>query len=79
MIDDLINLIRAAGIAVPDTVAQNVETRLRQTYGGERVYVAHLPKQNRIQQIAKLNGLDNRQIANRTGLSIRRIQQLKKR
>ena len=76
MIDDLIQLMRDAGIAVPDGVAQTIEVRLRQTYGGERVYVASLPKQRRAVQLAKLAKHTQVEMALATGLTVRGVRKI---
>lgn len=78
MIHDLIRALRESGIDVPTDTARQVEVKLRTQYGGERVYVAQLPKQARAVQLAKLEKLTNRQIALATGLTIRRVQQLRR-
>ena len=76
MIDDLIKLFRAEGIDVPDTVGRAVEVKLRQQYGGERVYVASLPKQKRAAQLAKLNLRTQREMAVATGLTVRGVRKI---
>lgn len=76
MIDDLIKAFRAAGIDVPDQVGRDVEVKLRQTYGGERIYIASLPKQRRAAQLAKLNLRTQREMAVATGLSVRGVRKI---
>jgi len=70
---------RVAGVKLNAEQRREVEVATRLTYAGERPYIAAYPKQTRAVQIAKLNALDNRQISQNTGLSIRRVQQLRKR
>lgn len=77
MINDLIKLFRAEGIDVPDTVGRAVEVKLRQQYGGERVYVASLPKQKRAAQLAKLEKMTLRKMSVVTGIPVRTIQRIK--
>lgn len=77
MIDDLIKLFRAEGIDVPAEVGREVEVKIRQQYGGERVYVASLPKQRRQVQLAKLEKMTLRKMSVATGIPVRTIKRLK--
>jgi hypothetical protein len=77
MIDDLIRLMREAGIAVPISVAETIEVRLRQTYGGERIYVASLPKQRRAVHLAKLTKMKLIDMSLATGIPVRSIKRIK--
>lgn len=78
IINELLAAIRAAGVAVPDNVAREVEVHARREFGGERIYIPSLPKQARAVQIAKLNKMDDLQVAQRTGLSIRQVRRIKR-
>lgn len=76
MITDLIKLMKEAGIAVPQDVAQTVEVKLREVYGGQRIYVTSLPKQKRAVQLAKLNKLTQIEMARATGLTVRGVRKI---
>jgi len=78
MINDLIAAIREAGISVPEGVAQTVEAKIRKTYGGERVYIASLPKQQRAVQLAKLEKCTQVQMALATGLTVRQVRRIRR-
>lgn len=67
----------AAGMT-RDEARRQAEIRTRHTFAGERPYIAAHPKRQRAVQIAALNLRSNREIAVATGLSIRRVQQLRK-
>lgn len=60
-----------------DEARLRAETAVRTQFAGERPYISALPK-SRAVQIARNNLISNREAATRTGLSIRRIQQLRK-
>lgn len=60
-----------------DEARRATEIATRSQFAGERPYIAALPK-SRAVQIARNNLISNREAAARTGLSIRRIQQLRK-
>ena len=77
MFDELIAFLRASGVDVPQATAQEVEARLYHTYGGERVYIPHRPTQRHQVQLAKLGKLETRKLALATGLTMRRIRQIK--
>ena len=77
MIDDLIKAFRDAGIQVPQDVAKDVEVRMRRQYGGERVYVASLPKQRRQVQLAKLEKMTQINMSVATGIPVRTIRRLR--
>ena len=76
MIDDLIKAFRDAGLDVPQNVAKDVEVKIRQQYGGERVYVASLPKQRRQVQLAKLEKMTQINMAKATGLTVRGVRKI---
>lgn len=78
MINDLISEIRAAGINVPDNIALTVETKIRHVYGGERIYIASLPKQNRAVQLAKLAKHTQIEMAHATGLTVRQVRRIQR-
>lgn len=61
-----------------DEAVRQADVAIRAEYAGERVYIAGLPKQNRAVQIARLEMRSTREIAVATGLTIRRVQQLKR-
>ena len=77
MIHDMIRALREAGIDVPDEAARSVEVKIRMQYGGERIYVASLPKQARAVQLAKLERRTQVQMAAATGLSVRQIRRIR--
>lgn len=77
MIHDLIRALRDSGIDVPLDTARQVEVKIRMQYGGERVYVASLPKQSRAVQLAKLEKRTQVQMALATGLSVRQIRRIR--
>lgn len=77
MIDDLIKAFRDAGIQVPQDIAKDVEVRMRRQYGGERVYVASLPKQRRQVQLAKLEKMTQINMSVATGIPVRTIRRLR--
>lgn len=60
-----------------DQARQAAEIATRMQFAGERPYIAALPKARAV-QIARNNLISNREAATRTGLSIRRIQQLRR-
>lgn len=61
----------------PAEARQAAEVATRARFAGERPYIAAMPKQRAV-QIARNNMISNREAATRTGLSIRRIQQLRR-
>lgn len=77
MIHDLIRALRESGIDVPTDTARQVEVKIRMQYGGERVYVASLPKQARAVQLAKLEKRTQVQMALVTGLSVRQVRRIR--
>jgi len=78
MIDDLIRAFRDAGLDVPQNIAKDAEVQIRRQYGGERVYVASLPKQRRQVQLAKLEKMSQIGMAKATGLNVRHVRLLLK-
>ena len=53
MIDEIMQLLRAQGVAVPSGIEQRVVERFMQANGGTEVYVPKAPKRmtiNRVQQ-----------------------------
>lgn len=77
MILDLIRALRESGIDVPIDTARQVEVKIRMQYGGERVYVAGLPKQSRAVQLAKLEKRTQIEMALATGLSVRQVRRIR--
>lgn len=59
-----------------DEARRTAEIATRTRFAGERPYVSAMPKQRAV-QIARNNLISNREASVRTGLSIRRIQQLR--
>ena len=78
MIDDMIRALRAAGIEVPDSAARTVEIHLRNQYGGERIYIASLPKQRRAVQLARLAQRTQVEMALATGLTVRQVRRIQR-
>ena len=77
MFDELIGMLRAAGIDVPQAAAQQVEAKMYHTYGGERVYIPHRAAQQHAVQLAKLGKMETRKLAVATGLSVRTIRRIR--
>ena len=77
MIDDLIKAFRDAGLDVPQNIAKDAELQIRRQYGGERVYVASLPKQRRQAQLAKLEKMTQINMSVATGIPVRTIRRLR--
>ena len=77
IIRKMLDELRAAGVAVEDRVALDVETALRREFGGERVYVQSLPKQRRAVQLARLGKQTDIELALGSGLSIRHIRRIR--
>ena len=61
-----------------DEARNRAEVAVRMEYGGERVYIASHPKRARAVQLARLELRTTREIAVATGLTIRRVQQLRR-
>ena len=76
MINDLISAFREEGIEIPKEAATAAEVKIRQVYGGERVYVASLPKQKRAVQLAKLAKRTQVEMALATGLTVRGVRKI---
>jgi len=66
-----------AGRASHDA-ALEAELAVRRAFAGERPYIAGYPKRQRVMQIERIYSGTSRDAAARTGLSVRRIQQLRK-
>lgn len=64
------------GLPEPEA-ARRAEVRIRQQFGGERVYVQRLPKQVRQVQVAELSTCTQIVTAERTGLSVRQVRRIK--
>lgn len=77
MIDDLIRLFREAGIEVPEQTGVEVEIKLRESYRGERVYIAGPKRPLRARQLAKLNMMKSRDLAVKSGLPLRTVQRIR--
>ena len=77
MIHDLIQAFRDAGVQVPDATAADVETKIRQQYRGESIYIAGPSRQLRARQLASLERMKLRDMAVATGLSIRTIKRIR--
>ncbi len=73
LIAEMFRALGAAGVEVTDTTRKDVELRLRQEFGGERVYVPSLPKQGRAVQLARLERHTQVEMATRTGLTVRQV------
>ena len=67
----------AAGMT-RDEARRAAEIKTRSTFAGERPYIAAHPKRQRAVQIASLNLRTTREIAAATGLTVRRVQQLRR-
>lgn len=65
----------SAGVPLPQASA-TVERELRNTFAGERVYIAGYPKQRRAVQLAKMQKMRTIDMAVATGLSVRRVRQI---
>lgn len=63
--------------ASPDQAAQTAMLEVSAEFGGERVYIASLPKAQRAQQIAKLQRQSAREVAAATGMSVRTVHWLR--
>ena len=77
MINDMIRAIRAAGISLPENIAADVEVQIRAQYGGERIYIASLPKQQRAVQLAKLENMTQQQMSISSGIPVRTIRRIR--
>lgn len=79
MINDLMQFIRdEAGIELAPEVSRRVLARASQAYGGERVYVAKLPKLDRQERIqaAKAAKREVREVAKVAGISERHARRI---
>lgn len=63
--------------ASTEQAAQTAWLEASAEFGGERVYVASLPKAQRARQIAKLQRQSSREIAVASGLPLRTVQRLR--
>lgn len=80
MIEDIINRLRAEGVQIDDLQKLRVAVGFRQDHAGERVTIAALPKQRALLRLMEVGTSGStRQIAERTGLSIRTVQRLVRR
>jgi hypothetical protein len=76
MLRDLVRACFAEiGIEVDQNTAQAVERRLRQAYGGERVYICSYPK-DRARQLAHLAGQNAKKLAADSGISERHARRI---
>lgn len=79
MIKDLIKAMRDAGVEFPDTVAVQVEARMRAQYGGCEVYVPKSPKGNNLVRIKSYGtSVPAAFVARQLGVTVRRVQQIRK-
>ena len=80
LIEDIINRLRAEGVQIDDLQKLRVAVGFRQDHAGERVTIAALPKQRALLRLMEVGTSGStRQIAERTGLSIRTVQRLVRR
>ncbi len=80
MIEEIVNRLRAEGVQIDDLQKLRVAVGFRQDHAGERVTIAALPKQRALLRLMEVGTSGStRQIAERTGLSIRTVQRLVRR
>jgi hypothetical protein len=60
-----------------DEAARKAELRIRETYGGDTVYVARQPKRIRQVRVEELSTCTQVVTAERTGLSVRQVRRIK--
>lgn len=77
----IIHAIRAQLPGMPDEVWSRIERNLRDQQGGRDQYIARRAKRSRLAEIEAAIAADhqasNADLARQTGLSVRRVQQLK--
>lgn len=80
MIEEIVNRLRAEGVQIDDLQKLRVAVGFRQDHAGERVTIAALPKQRAMLRLMEVGTVGStREIAERTGLSIRTVQRLVRR
>lgn len=81
--DDLLELLDIAKRELPDvpeSVWARVESRIRLDLGTARLYIAARRKQSHLEAIAEAGAeADAQQLAEKLGVSVRRVQQLRPR
>jgi len=80
MIEEIIHRLRAEGVQIDDIQKLRVAVGFRQDHAGERLTINALPKQRGLLRLMELGTVGStREIAERTGLSIRTVQRLVRR
>lgn len=76
---DLLALVRAEMPEIPDAVWRRVSEIAGATYGGSRVYVRSEKKRRNLDALAAFDeNEDAQKIAQKLGISVRRVQQLRR-
>lgn len=77
MIEEIINRLRAEGVQIDDLQKLRVAVGFRQEHAGERITISALPKQKAMLRLMEVGTVGStREVAERTGLSIRTVQRL---
>jgi len=80
--DDLAELLDIARRALPDVPESEwsrIENRIRLDFGTQRIYIAARRKKSHLDALAEAGeDADAQQLAQRLGVSVRRIQQLRR-
>jgi len=80
MIEEIIHRLRAEGVQIDDIQKLRVAVGFRQDHAGERLTINALPKQRGLLRLMEVGTVGStREIAERTGLSIRTVQRLVRR
>lgn len=82
VIDFILGELRRQGVVVADAVGTAAMAAVHEAYGGERVYVAKLPKLQTSVRIAQAQGegaRTNVEIVKATGISLRQVERLRRR
>lgn len=80
MIEEIIGLLRAQGVAIDDQQKLRAAVRFREEHAGERITINAFPKQRALLRLIEVGTVGStREIAERAGLSIRTVQRLVRR
>lgn len=76
---EMLEIARREAPEVPDAAWARIEQALRINYGGERPYIAARRKRRHLDAIADADAdLDSETLSAKLGVTVRRVQQLKK-
>lgn len=79
MIEEIVNRLRAEGVQIDDLQKLRVAVGFKNDHRGEVVEIDPPPrKQSTMLRVMELGTCSTREIAERTGISLRRVQQIRR-